>query len=189
MGSDNIETAAYTVIQSDPDVGVELRHYERLTLVSAPMGDGRNAGFSALFNYISGENIDQSKIAMTAPVLMDEQDAGTKIAMTAPVFMDESASEPMMSFVLPASYTLSTAPKPINDSVRLSEIKDYTVAAIRFSGRLTVANTAKHESILREWMAANDVQASGEAKTAGYNAPFTLPQLRRNEVIIPIVSE
>jgi len=124
---------------------------------------------------------------MTAPVLMDKEiDTSTEIPMTAPVFMDGDKNEPMMSFVLPETYTIETAPKPKNDAVTLSELNDYTVAAIQFSGRLTDKNIKKHKDILEAWIADKGYKVTGSYKSAGYNAPFVLPMLRRNEVLIPI---
>ena len=186
----DIETAKYDVLKStDEKPVIEVRHYPSLVLVSTPMSDeGRNGAFGRLFDYISGANAGENKIEMTAPVIMDnKQDVeGVKITMTAPVFMDESAETPMMSFVLPAEYTMETAPRPTGEDVVLSEVKDYTVAAIIFSGRLSDSNIAKHKEILQDWITQEGLTVTGPVKTAGYNAPFTLPMLRRNEVLIPV---
>lgn len=190
----DIETAKYDVLKSTDEKPVmEVRHYPSLVLVSTPMGgEGRNGAFGRLFDYISGANTGEAKIEMTAPVIMDDkageqaEPEGVKIPMTAPVFMDESAETAMMSFVLPAKYTIETVPKPMSDEVVLSEVKDYTVAAIIFSGRLSESNIAKHKKILQDWVAEEGLTVTGPIKTAGYNAPFTLPMLRRNEVLIPV---
>jgi DNA gyrase inhibitor GyrI len=51
----------------------EIRHY-REYIVAETRRQGRPAeamtsGFNELFRYISGENVSQSKITMTAPIL------------------------------------------------------------------------------------------------------------------------
>ena len=110
---DKCETANYKVIEAAQESKIELRHYPQMILVSTSMtGDNRNGAFRKLFSYISGKNVDASKIKMTTPVFMDDEqnDEGTKIPMTAPVFMDSETnnanSESIMSFVLPASFTI-----------------------------------------------------------------------------------
>lgn len=194
------ETAVYKVVQSiEADQTIEVREYDTMVLATTSMttdaNGERNNAFRKLFAYISGENIDSSKIKMTTPVLMDSkaEDAveveveveGKEIPMTTPVFMD-TGDEAKMSFVLPAQYTIDTAPVPKNEDVKLEELKDYKVAAIIFSGRLTDKNTAKHKAILEAWIFEQGLKIVGDYKTAAYNAPFVLPMFRRNEVIIPV---
>lgn len=194
FGSSNVEIAPYTVIASDKVDNIQVRNYEYMVLASTPMTNdkSRNSAFRILFNYITGENIDQSKIPMTAPVFMDKDanEAGKDIPMTAPVFMGAmGTNEPMMSFVLPKEYTLETAPKPTNDAVKLSALQNYTVAVIQFSGTLSESNIAKHKNLLEEWIEKSEYKATAPYQYAGYNAPFTLPMFRRNEVLIPVAKK
>lgn len=190
VGQSNVETAPYEVIENVQDKDIEIRNYESMVLASTSMaGEGRNDAFRNLFQYITGANEGEADIAMTAPVLMDdktESKEGTEIPMTAPVFMDENGNDAMMSFILPKEYTIETAPKPTSDDVTLSEVKNYKVAAIRFSGTLGESNVAKHRKILEDWLAGSDYKAAGDYITAGYNAPFTLPMMRRNEVMVEV---
>lgn len=190
FSSSKAETAPYNVIETSADSKIELRQYESLILVSTPMNaEGRNSAFRELFDYISGENVNQSKIAMTTPVIMDDDsvtEEGTPIPMTTPVFMDAKGNAGMMSFVMPKDFTLDTTPLPKSKNVKVTELKDYTVAAIIFNGRLKADNIQKHKDILMNWMKVQKLKAIGDYKTAAYNAPFTLPVFRRNEVIIPV---
>lgn len=191
--AEDTEIAPYTVLQDFPDQNIQIRRYESLILVETPMGgEGRNGAFGRLFQYISGENIKQSKIPMTAPVFMDsKEEEGTetseKIPMTAPVFMDEKESaERMMAFVLPSEYTMESAPLPKNENVSLREHINYDVATIRFNGTLSDNNIQKHKDILMAWLSENNYTVAGSYQYAGYNAPYTLPWNRRNEVLIPV---
>lgn len=191
IGQSNVETAPYTVLKSDESLKIEVRNYESLILVSTDMsGDSRNSAFRKLFNYISGENEGATEIAMTAPVIMDDKKdsrkEGTKIPMTAPVFMDENENVSTMSFVMPKDFTLETTPKPTNPDVRVSDLKNHKVATIQFSGTLSDNNVKTHTKILKEWISENDYTANGEPVKAGYNAPFTLPMMRRNEILIEV---
>lgn len=190
FGDNGAESAPYKLLQSDENMQIEVRNYESMVLVSASMsGDGRNSAFRKLFKYISGENEGATEIAMTAPVFMDEDSAdqkGTEIAMTAPVFMNENADEPMMSFVMPKGFTLENTPKPNDSEVKVTEIRNYRVAAIKFNWTLSDTNVKEHTDILSKWIAENGYTAMSEPVQAGYNGPLTLPWLRHNELLIEV---
>lgn len=188
VSAKEIETASYKTIKSVPEQKIEIRQYDPVILAETPMGkDGRNSAFRRLFDYISGDNVKQTKIPMTAPVVMDGNIKSEKIEMTAPVIMDDKDDEKaMMSFVLPASYTMKTAPLPTADNVKLRQLEDYNVAAITFSGLLSDGNVEKYREILMNWLKENDYKITGDYRKAGYDAPFTLPWWRRNEVLIPV---
>ena len=188
FGNSGVEIAPYKVLEQDG--AIEIRHYESLVLVTTDMPggmeEGQNEAFQRLFKYISGENEPKREIAMTAPVIMQNQDAGQKIEMTAPVFMGNQGETQTMSFVLPAQYDFQSAPKPSNSSVRLQEMKDYTVAALQFSGLLNEKNIQRHHGLLQDWIDKSLYKETGSYMTAGYNPPWTLPFLRRNEILIPV---
>jgi effector-binding domain-containing protein len=193
FGQSDVETAPYTLLTADPDLNIEVRNYDAMVLVSTDMsGEGRNSAFRKLFRYIGGENQGATEISMTAPVLMDNakpadsNKKGTEISMTAPVFMDTRAGGEMMSFVMPKEFTLQTTPKPTNPEVKVTELKNYKVAAIKFSGTLSKRNVAKQSKILSDWINANGYTVMAEPVEAGYNGPLTLPMLRHNEVLIEI---
>lgn len=187
FGQNGVESAPYTLLKADASQNIEVRNYDTMVLVSADMaGDGRNSAFRKLFGYISGDNEGAVSIAMTAPVIMDNNSKGEKIAMTAPVFMSNRPGDSMMSFVMPKEFTLQTAPKPTNPELVVTEVNDYKVAAIQFSGTLSRSNVAKHTELLQQWLSANGYTAKSAPIEAGYNGPLTLPMLRRNEVLIEI---
>lgn len=192
FGKESVEIAPYNVLQKEG--AFEIREYERMILVSTSMKPGidtqKDGSFGRLFDYITGDNVKQQDIAMTAPVFMDNKPSqGQEIAMTAPVFM-ENGDEPIMSFVMPADFTMETTPIPTNENVKVSEITGYMVATVQFSGWLNEENTGAHEAKLREWLAGQDgYTITGTAITAGYNAPWTLPAFRRNEVLIPVAKK
>jgi hypothetical protein len=189
VGQSNVETAPYTVLNADNTQQIEVRNYESMVLVSTNVAGSNGSSFRKLFNYISGDNEGAVEISMTAPVIMDDRNTvtkGTKISMTAPVFRNESGGVSSMSFVMPNDFTLETTPKPTNPEVRVTELKDYKVAAIRFSGTLSDSNVAKHTKILADWITQQSYTAINDPVTAGYNAPFTLPMMRRNEVFIEV---
>lgn len=193
FGNSGVEIAPYSVVLKEGDV--EIRNYEKLILVTTPMPQGmkesQNEAFSRLFDYITGTNVAADKIAMTAPVIMDQGDKeeGQKIEMTAPVFMGENGKMETMSFVLPDSFTMESAPQPTDPQVKLQEIKNYTVAVLRFSGFLNEDSSMAQKKILEDWIAKSAYKSTGDYKVAGYNPPWTLPFMRRNEVLIPVTKK
>jgi hypothetical protein len=191
FGDSGVKNAPYTLLKSDQEQKIEVRNYESMVLVSSDMSaDGMNSAFRDLFRYIAGENEGSTEIAMTAPVLINELEAastGTEIAMTAPVFMKERSEEQVMSFVMPADFTLKSTPKPTNPNVWVTEVKDYKVVVIKFSGLLSDSNVETQTKILNSWIAKNGYTAISEPINAAYNGPFTIPWLRHNEVLIEVI--
>lgn len=184
LGIRTFEQPEYEVITEDGDF--EVRSYPEMiaatTTMSANARDG--AGFGRLFDYISGANTVERKVAMTAPVL--QADTSRKIAMTAPVLQDEREDGRSMAFILPARYSIENAPRPTDPAVNLDVVPSARFATIRFSGRLRPELIESKTAELRAWMEQRGLAAAGEPMWAGYDPPYTLPALRRNEVWIPI---
>ena len=141
------QAAAYTVV-AHLDDNTEVRRYPPQlvaeTSVTAPdESSGRNQAFRVLFDYISGANRSQKKVAMTAPV--ETAAAPETIAMTVPVETKVQAEGSYaMRFFLPAGYTMETAPEPIDPKVRIFEVPERTLAVLRFSGSRGADNVARH---------------------------------------------
>ena len=57
---------------------------------------------------------------------------------------------------------------------------------ITFSGTNSDENVKAHEKILLEYVEANNLSVISTPKYAFYNPPWTLPPMRRNEVMIEI---
>lgn len=175
----------------------ELRLYPPMivaeTWVEGALGEGSNAGFRKIAGYIFGRNRSRSaegseKIAMTVPVTMQPE----KIAMTAPVTTEaapasgEAGARWRMHFVMPSKYTMATLPVPTDPRVTLREVPPRQVAARTFSGFVTEARVSAETEALRAWMIERGLQADGPAQLARYNPPWSIPFLRRNEILIPV---
>jgi hypothetical protein len=182
------EEAKFDVIISDGEF--QVRDYADQVVAEVVIDDDfEDAGsraFRTLFRYISGDNEAREDIAMTAPVMQKKR--SEKIAMTAPVGQRATESGWAVSFMLPASYTIDTAPTPTDPAVRLRAIPVQRMASIRYSGRWTEKNYLRHLAMLNEWMEKEGLRAAGAPVWARYNAPFTPPFWRRNEILIPIES-
>lgn len=171
----------------------EVRRYAPyLTATVVTRGSFRETqgqSFRVLAGYIFGKNQASARIPMTAPVAMEPR--SEKIAMTAPVQMQEAgAGAWAMTFALPSRYTLETAPKPLDPRIVLREVPAGTVAAARYTWGFSEDRARRHEAGLRAWLAAQGAyEPDGEARISGYDPPWTLPFLRRNEVMIPVRSK
>jgi hypothetical protein len=183
------EQASYTVV-AHLDDNTEVRRYPPQlvaeTSVTAPdESSGRNKAFRVIFDYISGANRAQKKVAMTAPV--ETAAAPETIAMTAPVETKGQAGGPyVMRFFLPADYTVETAPEPTNPEVRIVEVPERTLAVLRFSGSRGADNVERHASELDRVVAGSSWRTAGEPTTLFYDPPWTISFLRRNEVAVPV---
>ena len=181
----NVEKPDYKVIQSEQNI--EIRQYEPMIIaeveVDGKREDAIRDGFRLLADYIFGNNTVQQVISMTAPV---QQKENQKIAMTAPVQQQSTGKSWRMSFVMPSKYSMDSLPVPNNNRVRLKEILTKKFVVIEFSGTNSNENVTKHENQLMNYIEANQINIIGSPKYAFYNAPWTLPFLRRNEVMIEI---
>jgi hypothetical protein len=170
--------------------GIEYREYEPYLVAETVVLDqedrdrAASIAFRRLFNYISGENAVQTKIEMTTPVR--QEPVSTKLAMTTPVRQVNSPEGWVVSFIVPREYDRSNAPRPTNPAVYLREIPAGRVAVLRYSGRWTRSNIDQHRSALLSSLADAGITPAGEVVTAFYNAPFSLPPLRRNEVMVAV---
>ena len=166
-----IEKAAYTVEKTDG--ASQVRQYAPQvvaeTVVDGTLEEAGNKAFRPLFNYISGANRSQGKIAMTAPV--GQEAVSNQWAIT---------------FMMPTNYTLETLPAPTDEKVRLRAIPARRMAAVQYSGTWSRRRYERNLARLREWMKAQGLAAAGEPVWARYNAPFTPWFLRRNEILVPL---
>ena len=190
FGIRNTEEAGYAVI--DKRDQIEIREYDELvvaeTFVNTEYEEAGTIAFKKLFAYISGENISKTKISMTAPVMSKEGDApeGDKIPMTSPVLGQRQAKGWRYSFVLPAGYTLENAPLPSNPEVKLAVIPRKKVAVIRYSGSWKEHTMREKSEKLVKWIQANGLERLSSPRSARYDPPWTLPFLRRNEIMIDV---
>lgn len=193
FGVETVEEAPFQLVQREKQF--EIRDYAPLvvaeTRVNATFKEAGNKAFRKLFAYISGENEVSEKITMTSPVIADAQDsgAGQNIAMTAPVTSQKEGNEWRYRFVLPKNYSLENAPRPLNPDVTLAQIPAKRVATLRYSGRTTAAKQIKQAELLTTWMVSQGLVEQSQPRWAGYNAPWTLPWFRRNEVLIDVSNQ
>lgn len=181
------EQPDYTLIASKDNF--DVRDYPPMIVAEVEVSGDRkqaiNEGFKILADYIFGNNTSTRKIEKTTPVYGELSE---KIAMTAPVLQERHMNQWKVRFIMPKKYTLDTLPQPNSPAVRLITYPSRRLAVIRFSGtpgdNVIVKNTQK----LKEYMSAERMKPIGDAIFAFYNPPWTLPFLRRNEIMFEIVT-
>ncbi|MEM7645365.1 MAG: heme-binding protein [Pseudomonadota bacterium] len=193
FGIRTAEELKYQVIEKDSSF--EIRQYEPYISAEVTLeGNYRDIQgdlFRILAGYIFGKNQKKQKISMTTPVVMGSEDnkKSEKIAMTAPVHMrPQEGNRWTMAFSMPNKYSMDTLPEPLDQRVQLREVNKKIFAVIRFSGAYdNIEKRMAKAKKLEAWLSEkNKYKKVGTHTFAGYDPPFTLPFLRRNEVMIEI---
>ena len=146
----------------------EIRKYPE-RLVAQAINNKDNTTFRKLFNYIAGANNSSKKIKMTTPVTQTKKN-----------------NVSFMQFYLPSKFDKKTTPIPSNSDVKITLMKEGYFAVIKYSGRSSDKNFTKYSKILQEKLLEDTILIKGLPIKATYNGPFTLPLLRRNEVMFNI---
>ena len=142
----------------------EIRKYPNRLVIETNSVQGN--GFRKLFNYISGNNKENEEIKMTVPVTQEIKNGN----MT-------------MQFYLPSKFNKDNAPKPVNSEVKILTIEGGYYAVIEYSGRSSDKNFLKNKDILDKALKQDNLLVLSPPIRASYNSPFTLPILKRNEVM------
>jgi hypothetical protein len=182
-----VEQPEYSVISSAGPI--EIRAYGAMIAAEAIVqGDRKpaiNEGFRLIAAYIFGANKPNEKIAMTAPV---QQQGKAKIAMTAPVTQQDARGAWTVRFIMPRRWSLDTLPQPDDPRVQLVPVAARRMLVIRFSGLATDARILVKTDEVRKYAAAHGLETRGEPVLAFYNPPWTLPFLRRNEIMLELAN-
>jgi hypothetical protein len=175
------ETPKYSVERTDGPIEVRL-YAPRIVAevsVSGSQSQAVSAGFRVLAGYIFGGNDGNDKVAMTTPVT---QVPGQSIAMTTPVTQMARDGNWLVQFTMPSSYTLETLPEPRDASIRFVTIPSQRQIVLRFSGLARAGIMATKEGALRSWARGQAITVTAGPFYYFYDAPWTLPWNRRNEV-------
>jgi hypothetical protein len=164
------EIQNYSVLHQDG--GFEIRRYEPAIMASVELpvtfNNISSTGFRELAGYISGQNGERMKMAMTAPVYISTRN-------------DTST----MSFIIPSQYKMEELPEPLSEKIRLHKTGTSITASIRFGGyandRIIQKKTNELKSILR----SRGIKSMNDFRFLGYNSPYR-PIRRRNEILVTL---
>jgi DNA gyrase inhibitor GyrI len=153
------------------DGDIQIRRYDPFTVAQVTVQGARKeaAGeaFKELANFIFGENKEQEVHSMTNPVFIEATPEGW-----------------MMSFFLSPSEDLATALRP---NIKIVNYPQKEVAVYQYSGNVTdeKMNEAREKllSLLQELPL---YRAVSEVYWAQYDAPLTLPFVKKNEVLVHV---
>ena len=159
------EEANYEVVEENKEY--EIRKYSDRLVIETNSIEGN--GFRKLFNYISGNNEKNQEIKMTVPVTQEIKNGN----MT-------------MQFYLPLKFNKDNAPKPSNSDIEILTIEGGYYAVIEYSGRSSDKNFLKNKDILEKLLKQDNITILSPPIRASYNSPFTLPMLKRNEIMYRI---
>ena len=76
--------------------------------------------------------------------------------------------------------------KPSNSDIKILTIEGGYYAVIKYSGRSSDKNFLKNKDILEKQLKQDNITIISPPIRASYNSPFTLPILKRNEVMYRI---
>lgn len=167
---------------------VQIRQYApRLAASVTLRGDEiqtRAQGFRRLARYIFGANANDASISMTAPVAQSAAES-SKISMTQPVAQSQqSPGTWTISFFMPAKYTRSNLPKPVDPGISINDVPAETFGVLRFSGIPTTPSVVNASGELLSALSGSNWQPEGAPVAWFYDPPWTIPWLRRNEVAV-----
>ena len=163
-----IEEPVYQVEKAWEAEQIEIRAYAPRIMAVTGMNEDSDSGFRVLAGYIFGGNAEEQRIAMTAPV------------------QQTMAGEKEMAFMMPAEYALKDLPQPEDQRVSFREAPAYTAAVIQFSGWASAEKADENWQQLQRFLIAEGIDITGEPTLNQYNPPWTLPFMRRNEIIVPV---
>ena len=165
------ERQKYEVVKKEN--GFEIRFYPRVIMASVTsekQGEKMNANgnFRRLAGYIFGGN-----------------KADKKIAMTAPVHMEQDTNANRMSFVVPAGYSMTDLPDPNDTGIRFHYSEEGYYAALSFGGFAGDHKIKEKEQELKKLLTKAGITTTGNYSYLGYNAPWEVIG-RENDIIVKV---
>lgn len=169
-----LDCPGYTVLSQAN--GYEVRRYNesqwaRTLVKGVDYDDAVQKGFKRLFNYISGDNVDNEKIEMTAPVQV-RIDAGQG------PFCDSNFT---VSFMVPFA-NQPNPPKPTEKDIYIAVDKAHIAYVTSFPGFAKQNDVLDAAVNLTQALQRDNVSFnSSHFYFAGYDSPFRIVN-RHNEV-------
>lgn len=163
MFSQGYETQKYEVVKQIENI--EIRFYPPSLMAKVSSG----GGFMKLFQYISGQN-----------------DKNEKMAMTTPVHMKNENNKSTMEFVLPSKYSLDNIANPNDKNIKIYNSKPIYYAAITYGGYSNSEKVKKnHSTLLNKLKAEGFKTINDKPIVLSYNSPYKFFN-RRNEVLVEV---
>lgn len=166
------ETPVYTLASAGE--GFEIRDYDRQVWAQhSARGTYRRSveqGYMRLERYFTGENTVPERMALTPPVMV----------------RDDGAEGWTVMFPLPANYRAETAPRPVDQRIRVVETPPRRVAAMTFKGELGEAVLEERTAQLAAWLEAQGLAHRGDFALANYSPPGYPARWQKNAVLVTL---
>tara|TARA_Y100000994_G_C15515015_1_gene369164 strand:+ start:95 stop:619 length:525 start_codon:yes stop_codon:yes gene_type:complete len=170
--SENIYEPDYTLLKKNRNI--EIRQYGEYivakTTVSLDNGiELENNMFRTLASYIFGRNQNSQNIPMTAPVT---------------TFKDNDNYN--MVFYMLNSNNIKDLPSPSGQNITFEKFNLDKCAVISFSWFVNERKIVKYKNKLQKFLDRNGHKAISPFMINRYDPPWTLPFMRRNEILVKI---
>ena len=169
--SDTYKEPQYNLIRKDGKI--ETREYSEYVIAKTSIEianiEQNSNMFRVLAGYIFGGNADNQSIAMTAPVITQ----------------NDNSSYDMIFFMLNVNDP-EDLPIPNNQNIVLEKMQLGKTVTISFGMWATEKRIAYYKDKLDAYIRKNDIQVISPIMVAQYNSPWTIPPFRKNELIYSI---
>lgn len=170
--------------------GYELRQYPSLIVAETRMVP---PGSSTATDPTEVENASMMGQSFNnlAGFLFGKNDNNKAMKMTTPVILRKGAPEETMSFIIGEYGRVEDVPKSLDGKVTLREQPGQTLAVLEFTGFVTQGEAKRQHEKLLSLLSRDGIELAPEAgnsyKCMIYNGPSTLPNFRRNDLMIEVV--
>ena len=167
LNAESLEGDNYIVIERIDDV--DIREYKKLIYASyTPKNvSERNNSFRNVAGYIFGDNENQEKIDMTAPVVIKLHNKNE------------------MAFIMPKEYTLENLPKPTNKDIEIYTESANIKACIKYSGYSSKDIEERKIKRLKDQLNKYNIDHNNDFEVLVYNSPYQFLK-RKNEIVVSI---
>lgn len=169
--------------------GYEIRQYPTLIIAETKMApEGKSTAGTTEVENASAMGQSFSNLA---GFLFGKNEGKTAMKMTTPVILSKGQPEETMSFIIGEYDNVEAVPSSLDDSVTLREQPGQIYAVSEFTGYVTQGEANRQREKLLNVLSRDGIELSpdGEStyKCMIYNGPSTLPNLRRNEMMIEVI--
>ena len=169
--TDTYKEPAYELLNKDGRI--EIRQYSEYVIAKTSIKNSNteedNNLFRRLGGYIFGNNVNNTSIPMTIPVI-------TK---------NDNTNYEMIFFMLDAKKP-EDLPEPTNKDVILDTMEIGKAISITFGMWATESRVEYYKEVLDEYILENNLEIESELMVAQYNSPWAIPPFRKNELIYKI---
>tara|TARA_B100001250_G_C19618030_1_gene708040 strand:- start:118 stop:690 length:573 start_codon:yes stop_codon:yes gene_type:complete len=171
LSEDKYKEPSFTLLQSKGNI--EIRQYKECIVARTSLiknqRESDNNMFRVLASYIFGGNDNNESIPMTAPVT---------------TFEDTNSYN--MLFYMLESNEINDLPNPSGQNITFDKFDLGKCAVIKFSWYVNDKKINKYQKKLKKFIADSGYKIESPFMVNRYDSPWTLPFMRRNEVLVQI---